>query len=125
MIILSLMGQFVFVLCICICIYLFVHFFKQSFFFSKIKADAKEKKNIYILIQWVWLCWSRRTNGFFRPNRSTYMAINGFYCKITDELDNKHHCLWIFLALSKAFDTLNHDIFLKLNVDSIGDIANA
>ena len=29
----------------------------------------------------------------FRPNRSTYMAINDLYCKIIDDLDNKHHSL--------------------------------
>ena len=51
----------------------------------------------------------------FRPNRSTYMAINDLYCKITDDLDNKPHSLGIFLDISKAFDTLNHDIlFHKL-----------
>ena len=33
----------------------------------------------------------------FRPNRSTYMAINDLYCKITDDLDNKHHSFVIFL----------------------------
>ena len=32
----------------------------------------------------------------FRPNRSTYMAIDDLYCKITDDLDNKHHSLAIF-----------------------------
>ena len=62
----------------------------------------------------------------FRPNRSTYMAINDLYCKITDDLDNKHHSLGIFLDLSKAFDTLNHDILLhKLNVYGIRGLANA
>ena len=45
----------------------------------------------------------------FRPNRSTYMAINYLYCKITDELDNKQHSFGISLDLSEAFDTLNHD----------------
>ena len=53
-------------------------------------------------------------------NRSTYIAINDLYCKITDDLDNKHHSLGIFLDLSKTFDTLNHDILLhKLNTYSI------
>ena len=62
----------------------------------------------------------------FRPNRSTYMAINDLYCKITDDLDNKHHSLGIFLDLSKAFDTLNHDILLhKLNMYGIRGLANS
>ena len=63
----------------------------------------------------------------FRPNRSTYMAINDLYCKITDDLDNKHHSLGIFLDfISKAFDTLNHDILLhKLNMYGIRGLANS
>lgn len=62
----------------------------------------------------------------FRPNRSTYMAINDLYCRITNDLDNKHHCLGIFLDLSKAFDTLNHDILLdKLNAYGIRGLANS
>ena len=62
----------------------------------------------------------------FRPNSSTYMAINDLYCKLTYELDNKHHSLGIFLDLSKAFDTLNHDIlFRKLNICGIRGLANS
>ena len=62
----------------------------------------------------------------FRPNRSTYMAINDLYCKITRDLDNQHHSLGIFLDLSKAFDTLNHDILLnKLNAYGIRGLANS
>ena len=54
------------------------------------------------------------------------MAINDLYCKITDDLDNKHHSLGIFLDLSKAFDTLNHDILLhKLNIYGIRGLANS
>ena len=62
----------------------------------------------------------------FRPNRSTYMAINDLYRKITDDLDNKYHSLGIFLDLSKAFDTLNHDILLhKFNIYGIKGLANS
>ena len=62
----------------------------------------------------------------FRSNRSTYMAINDLYCKITDDLDNKHHSLGIFLNLSKAFETLNHDILLhKLNMYGLRGLANS
>ena len=61
----------------------------------------------------------------FRAKRSTYMAINDLYCKITSDLDNKCHSLGIFLDLSKAFDTLNHDILLhKLNTYGIRGLAN-
>ena len=56
----------------------------------------------------------------FRAKRSTYMAINDRYCSITTNLDNKLHCLGIFFDLSKAFDTLNHNILLyKLNIYGI------
>ena len=55
-----------------------------------------------------------------------HMAINDLYCKITDDLDNKHHSLGIFLDSSKAFDTLNHDILLhKLNIYGIRGLANS
>ena len=57
--------------------------------------------------------------------RFTYMAINDLYCSITAHLDNKLHALGIFLDLSKAFDTLNHNILLhKLNIYCIRGLAN-
>ena len=61
----------------------------------------------------------------FRGKRSTHMAINDLYCSITANLDNKLHCLGIFLDLCKAFDTLNHNILLhKLNIYGIRGLAN-
>ena len=61
----------------------------------------------------------------FRPKGSTYMAINDLYCKITNDLDDKLHTVGIFLDLSKAFDTLSHNILLnKLNLYGIRGLAN-
>ena len=53
------------------------------------------------------------------------MAINDLYCKITSDLNDKLHTVGIFLDLSKAFDTLNHNILLnKLNLYGIRGLAN-
>ncbi len=49
----------------------------------------------------------------FRSKRSSFMAIMHAYDKIVSSLDNKNHMLGIFLDLSKAFDTINHDILLS------------
>jgi len=49
----------------------------------------------------------------FRKNLSTELAILDFKSKIIKIIQNKKHCLGIFLDLSKAFDTLQHNILLK------------
>jgi hypothetical protein len=48
----------------------------------------------------------------FRSNHSTYMALMDLIIKVTESINKKHHTMGVFLDLSKAFDTINHDILL-------------
>ena len=49
----------------------------------------------------------------FRKNHSTSHAINFSVNKILEGLNRNKHVLGIFIDLSKAFDTINHDILLQ------------
>ena len=49
----------------------------------------------------------------FRANYSTQMALIDLVDKITASLDKTNHTYGIFLDLSKAFDTTDHDILLN------------
>jgi len=49
----------------------------------------------------------------FRSKFSTYMSLLDLNDKVTDSIDKKKIVVGIFIDLSKAFDTINHNILLK------------
>ena len=48
----------------------------------------------------------------FRPNHSTYMAIIKLVGKIVNAVERNETTVGIVSDLSKAFDTINHDILV-------------
>ena len=60
----------------------------------------------------------------FRPGHSTEHAALELVDKITSQMDNNETPINIFLDLSKAFDTIDHNILLdKLKYYGLDDIA--
>ena len=60
----------------------------------------------------------------FREKHSTYTTLLKLIDDISEEIDNKNVSIDIFIDLSKAFDTINHDILIKkLNSYGIRGIA--
>ena len=60
----------------------------------------------------------------FRKTHSTEYALTLFYEKISSAIDNKEISVGIFIDLSKAFDTVNHEILLdKLRYFGIRGVA--
>ena len=61
----------------------------------------------------------------FRKNHSTSMALMTIVDKISETLQNKQFVLGVFLDLSKAFDTVDHEILCqKLQWYGIRGLAN-
>jgi hypothetical protein len=54
---------------------------------------------------------SNAQNGF-RKNKSTFTEIQTFIGEVQKILDNKQLAFGIFLDLSKAFDVIDHDLYL-------------
>ncbi len=48
----------------------------------------------------------------FRKNHSTITAVLKVLNDLVRSLDGKHHCACLFIDLTKAFDTVNHNILL-------------
>ena len=91
--------------------------------FSKILERLMYNRLLHYLQVNDLLC----SNQFgFREKHSTYMALARLMDSISNELEQKRHCIGIFIDLSKAFDTLDHSILLsKLNLYSVRSLENA
>ena len=75
-------------------------------------------------VQYLYVCYTAAPGSFkapglpVRPNTgnwlrtSTYMAVLDFVKSLTYAFDNDMYTLGIFMDLSKAFDTIDHNILL-------------
>ena len=84
--------------------------------FSKVFEKAVQKRLLNFINRHGLLSESQFG---FRANRSTELAIVSVLNKIINAIENKQFTVGVFLDLSKAFDTVNHDI-LSNKLDHIG-----
>ena len=57
-----------------------------------------------------------------RKNNSTNMALLSLIDDISNELNNNNHSVWIFIDPSKTFDTIYHNLLLKIEYYGIRKI---
>ena len=72
----------------------------EKMIFTRLHSHLEKKKLLY-----------KKQFGF-RPNSSTNFAINSIHDKLVKNIDDELYSCCIFLDLSKAFDTVNHEILL-------------
>ena len=77
--------------------------------FSKFLEKVVNSRSYNYLCKLEILC----DNQFgFRKNHSTSLALIDLYEKVSLALDRNEHAVGVFLDLSKAFDTVDHNILL-------------
>ena len=80
-------------------------------------------KRIYIYLDKINILYESQYG--FRNKRSCEQAITELLGHILQAKESNHHCASVFLDLSKAFDTLNHEVLLrKLDQYGIQGITN-
>ena len=77
--------------------------------FSKLLEKVMYNRLMAYLDKFMILCVNQYG---FRKNHSTSLALIDLYDKISGAIDRNETSIGIFLDLSKAFDTMNHNILL-------------
>ena len=66
----------------------------------------------FLILHCLITTWFFKTASSTQHAHSTQHAINYLHEKFVQALDNKEHVVAVFLDVSKAFDTVNHEIVL-------------